>query len=180
VSFVVSDSFGQTLRQYRITVTKRSAGPANSWVLNGNSGPLELPFGECQLNATASLCAPFVRQFSVERPETLVPVALTRLGGSQISGEGTPLHEPVEGKVIGAGTSPGHRLWVRIYSVLGMFTAEASVERDGIFTLESVPNGAYLIVVFRGTQILTQGTIAPVDGSGRDRTILLNAARRGE
>jgi hypothetical protein len=170
VRFLVSDSFGEPLRQYKVQIISTNQ-PQKTWTLDSQSGPIRLPYGQYAVKASASLCGPFERGVMVFERELLVAVALTRLRGSQISGDGQPMHEALQGDVLMPNGMSTDRVWVRVASLFGLFLKEGAVSRSGEFKLSDVPNGRYILVVFQGSELLAQRLISPDDVTGKDRIL---------
>jgi hypothetical protein len=63
------------------------------------------------------------------------------------------VHEPLVGRVLHI---PAHKgsLWIRCYSIFGLFIKEAELPDSGQFRITAVPNGDYFVAIFDGTKLL--------------------------
>lgn len=176
ITVLISDSFGSPLREFEIDFY--DAGGRRVARLRSAPRQIQLPLGRYRVKARASLCAPLDRTIEVQEAEVLVVVSLTRLGGVQISGEGTPLHSPLKGKVQAPPGAVKDVMWVRIHSLLGEFTKQMMVSPAGHFTMPAVPNGSYMLTLFSEMRLVANKVISPDDVTGKDREVEISVEPR--
>jgi hypothetical protein len=165
VTFEVIDTFGRPVKQCELQISKDGAPDEQPLTVKAGSA-IRLPYGQYTAIAHASFYETALRRFLLWEPNLLVVVALPPHLDSHSSMPG----HPVDGVL--TGILPRSGLQVRIISLYGDSSKEATVREGGEFTLENVPNGIYLLAVMRNYKLIGAKLIAPsFDGPSRELTV---------
>jgi hypothetical protein len=168
--FIVCNTEGGPIRHFRIQVTDPESHRVRATTVDKTFVP-DLPYGKYLVTIAAPLFRPLEREVTLHEPELLVVLGLPIPLGSQVSGEGLVVDEPMEGKIVGL-PETGRTMWVRLSSLLGNFTSEALVLRSGTFYFPEVPNGDYLLAVYLDASLVGIQRVTLKLEAGRNAVIV--------
>jgi hypothetical protein len=149
VELLVLDTYGKPLRSFDGVISSEDADGLSRKV-RAKAETVTLPYGSYVIRGRASLHHPFERRFWLKEPRLLVVVALS----FHDPGESPWVYAPPLKLRIWNLPSERGRVWVRFVSSLGEFAKEVVVERSGEGSINEVPYGDYVVLVFQDSELL--------------------------
>jgi hypothetical protein len=149
VELLVLDTYGKPLRSFEGVISSEDAD-ALSRKVRAKAETVTLPYGAYVIRGRASLHNPVERRFWLKEPRLLVVVALSFHDPGEFPWVYAP---PLKVCVRNLPLERG-RVWVRFVSLLGDFAKEVVMERSGEGSINEVPSGDYVVLVFQDSQLL--------------------------
>lgn len=146
VSVRVIDTFGRSLKSTHVEIVNESG----STLATPPSGAAwRLPYGVYTFRGRASLSHSIEREVDIREPERIVVLALPFLSTATSSS----LFSSLTAKLVNF-EGVGRPDMVRLISVYGEFSAEASILPNGSIYVGSLPPGEYLAIALKEMRLL--------------------------
>lgn len=149
LELVVLDTYGAPLRSFEVEIASESA-PDVRRRASPKTGAMKLPYGTYVIRGNASLHHGIEHRFVLHEPRLLLTIALPFRDPGESPWVYAP---PLKVRIQNAPSNTG-RLWVRLLSLFGTFTKEATVEQSGEVSVNEIPYGDYLVLVFQDSRLL--------------------------
>ena len=171
VALHVVDSFGGTLKPFRVSLTALTGESTGLAFQNGRF--TGVPYGKYRVTVVVGNFRTTEREIFVERPMLWVVVGLPFAPGDRVSDAGWLR---LTGTVRGVPAS-GAQWWARVAGVFLPDTFEVPIDSGGHFNVEGLSRGSYLLEIYEGSKMRAVRQF-DIDSKSQELDLVVDLAKK--